>query len=47
MSRIKVATSIGLAICERISKKGMAYIAEWDPDLHYALMMERKKKGIK
>ena len=47
MSRMKTATSIGLAICERFSKATLKYIAEWDPDLHYEIMKERRKKGIR
>jgi len=46
MSRMSLAREIGLLICERISKKGLEYIEEWDPDLHYDIMRERKKKGI-
>ncbi len=41
------ATDTGLLICDTISKEGMEYIAEWDPDLHYDLVKARKKKGIK
>lgn len=44
---MKMAKQIGLSICERISKKGMKFIDEYDPDLHYELVQERKKKGIK
>lgn len=46
MSRMGVATSIGLAICERFSKATLDFIAEWDPDLHFLVMDARKKKGI-
>jgi len=47
MSRAqKKATEIGLAICERISEATLKFIAEWDPDLHYALVEARKRKGI-
>lgn len=44
---MKVARQIGLSICERIKKNGMQFIAEYDPDLHYDLVQERKKRGIK
>jgi len=44
MSKMKVARDIGLRICERISKKGMNYIEEHDPDLHYDIVQERKKR---
>ena len=48
MSRIqRAATEIGLLICERFSDATLDYIAEWDPDLHYAVMEARKQKGIK
>ena len=48
MSRVqRVATEIGLLICERFSKATIDYIEEWDPDLHYAVMKARRKKGIK
>lgn len=43
---MRAATRTGLKICERISKKGLDYIAYWDPDLHYDIMKARKKKGI-
>jgi len=46
MSKMSIAREIGLLICERISKKGLEYIEEWDPDLHYDIMRERKRKGI-
>ena len=48
MSRtMKQATDPGLLICDTISKEGLKYISEWDPDLHYDLVKARKKKGIK
>jgi len=47
MSRMAIATEIGLAICERFSKATLAYIDEMDPDLHYAIMQARRKKGVK
>ena len=48
MTRIqKRATETGLLICERISDASLKFIEEWDPDLHYALMQARKRKGIK
>ena len=48
MSRIqKKATEIGLLICERFSAETLSFIEEWDPDLHYAVMQARRKKGIK
>ena len=48
MSRIqRKATEIGLSICERISPATLKFIEEWDPDLHYALMKARRRKGIK
>jgi len=46
-SRMKSARTIGLMICERISKASLKYIEEWDPDLHYDIMQARKRKGIK
>jgi hypothetical protein len=45
MSRMKTATETGLLICERISKESLAFIEEWDPDLHYEIMQERKKRN--
>jgi len=45
MSRMKSATETGLLICERISTEGLKFISEWDPDLHYEIMQERKKKA--
>ena len=48
MSRTMLkATETGVMICDTITPEGLAYIAEWDPDLHYELMKARKKKGIK
>jgi hypothetical protein len=47
MTSMKIAKQIGLDICERISKAGMKFIDEHDPDLHYELVQERKKRGIK
>lgn len=47
MTRLSTATTIGLSICERISKAGLKFIEEWDPDLHYEIMKERKKKGVR
>jgi len=48
MTRVqRTATEIGLLICERMSDATLAFIEEWDPDLHYALMKARRKKGIK
>ena len=48
MTRIqRKATEIGLAICERMSEDTLRFIEEWDPDLHYALVEARKRKGIK
>ena len=48
MSRTqKTATAIGLAICERMSEATLKFIEEWDPDLHYALMEARKRRGLK
>ena len=41
---MKKATETGLLICERISPEGLKYIEEWDPDLHYEIMQERKKR---
>jgi len=49
-SRMKRATETGIAICETISEESMKFIAEWDPDLHFALVQARKKrtrKGVK
>jgi hypothetical protein len=47
MTSMQTAKQIGLDICERISKKTMRFIDEYDPDLHYELVQERKKRGIK
>ena len=47
MSRMKIATEIGLGICDRISEITMKFIEEWDPDLHYALVQARKKRKRK
>ena len=47
MSRMRTATTIGLAICERISEDTMNFIEEWDPDLHFALVQARKKRRRK
>ena len=48
MSRTqRVATEIGLAICETISDDTMKFIEEWDPDLHFALVQARKKRNRK
>ncbi len=47
MSRMSTATTIGLLICERFSQETLDYIANWDPDLHFAVMKSRKAKGIK
>ena len=48
MSRIqRYATETGLLISERFSKATLDFIEEWDPDLHYAVMQARKRKGIK
>ncbi len=45
MSRtMKKATETGLLICETISKESLAFIEEWDPDLHYEIMHELKKR---
>lgn len=41
---MSTARSIGLDICERVSKKGLRFIEEHDPDLYYDIM-QRKKKG--
>ena len=41
---MKSATETGLMICERISPAGLKFIEEWDPDLHYEIMQERKKR---
>ena len=47
MSRVqKKATEIGLLICERFSDATIKFIEEWDPDLHYAIMQARKKRGV-
>lgn len=46
-SRMAKATETGLLICERISKESLAFIEEWDPDLHYALVQARKKRKRK
>jgi len=46
MSRTqRIATEIGLNICERFSDATLKFIEEWDPDLHYAVMKARKQKG--
>jgi len=45
MSKMKTALDIGLRICERISKKGLKFIEQQDPDLHYAIEQELKKRG--
>ena len=45
MSRMRTATEIGLAICEKISEDSLKFIEEWDPDLHYALVQARKKRS--
>lgn len=47
MSRMKIATEIGLGICERISEDSLKFIEEWDPDLHYDLVQARKKRSRK
>lgn len=47
MSKMAKATETGLLISHTISKAGLKYIAECDPDLHYAIMQARKKMGIK
>jgi len=44
MSRMKTATETGILICDRIKKPSLDFIAEWDPDLHYEIMQERKKR---
>lgn len=46
-TRVQSARETGLLICERFSKGTLDYIEEWDPDLHYDIMKERKKKGVK
>jgi len=43
-SRMAEARRIGILIADRISKKGMKFIEEYDPDLHYDLVQARKKK---
>ena len=47
MSRMKIATEIGLSICATISEDTLKFIEEWDPDLHYALVQARKKRNRK
>jgi len=44
---MKTAREIGISIAERISAKGMRFIEENDPDLHYDLVQARKVKGLK
>ena len=42
------AKSIGLSISHTISKKGLKFIEEYDPDLHYEIMQRlAKQKGGK
>ena len=41
------AIEIGLLICERFSKTTLVFLEENDPDLHYAVMKARRRKGIK
>jgi len=45
MSRMKTATETGLMICERILPESLAFIEEWDPDLHYEITQELKKRN--
>jgi hypothetical protein len=46
-SRMKDARAIGLLICDRISKKGLEFIEDIDPDLHYDIIQELKKRSRK
>lgn len=46
-TRMQEARRIGLLICERFSQGTLDYIEEYDPDLHFDIMKERKKKGVK
>ena len=41
--RYRTATETGLRICERISKKGLAFIRLADLDLYDAIMKELNK----
>ena len=43
MSRMSTARTIGILIADRISKAGMMFIEEYDPDLHYDLVQARKR----
>ena len=47
MSRMSTARMIGILIAERISKAGMRFIEEYDPDLHYDLVQARKRRKSK
>lgn len=44
-SKSAIATEIGILISNRpgFSKETLAFIEEWDPDLHYAIMQFNKK----
>ncbi len=46
-SRMVTATETGLLICERIKPASLAFIAEWDPDLHYEIIKTLKKRNRK
>lgn len=47
MSRMRIATEIGLTLYDRISEASLKFIEEWDPDLHYALVQARKKHEVR
>jgi len=47
MSKMKIAQDIGFRICDRISKRGLKFIEQQDPDLHYEIEQELKRKGKK
>ena len=46
---MREAKTTGLLICRTISKKGLKFIEENDPDLHYEIMqiLSKTKKGGK
>jgi hypothetical protein len=42
---MKSATETGLLCCERIKPESLKFIEEWDPDLHYEITQELKKRN--